>query len=80
MGGGAPRRKLGARRDHGSAGTLLHNDEYQATEGENLPLNVILGLDPRIGPPGHLARPFMSLACRKILGSSPRMTETGERG
>jgi hypothetical protein len=34
----------------------------------------ILGLDPRIGQPKHRVRRLSSLACREILGSSPRMT------
>jgi len=34
----------------------------------------ILGLDPRIGQPKHRVRRLTSLACREILGSSPRMT------
>jgi membrane fusion protein (multidrug efflux system) len=44
---------------------------------KRFPANVILGLDPMIGQPGHPVGRLISLARREILGSSPRMTGQG---
>ena len=56
---------------------VILGPDYPVILGLDYP--VILGLDPRISPFRHIARFLNALACREILGSSPRMTAKGER-